>query len=321
VHAGLDDATISDNAKKLNATFVPPLEQNEVDRTVKSATGYRKNSQIPLTDLGNAERLRRDARGLLLYVAEEKVWRQFDGQRWVHLAGAAERQAHETIRRIVLEAGPDPDSIQAYSRWQKTSESTSRIKAVLEIAASLEGMSISKSELDRDANLINFRNGTYELDTGSFREHRASDFITKIAQVSFDPAANAPRFEEFVNEIMDGDPDDKRYLQKLTGYTLSGDRPQQIIQFLKGDGGDGKSVFIETIRKLSPHYFHLDFDNQKISKSLTRDGYKSNLQTLFWTNKFIGAVTGGTELFAAVSSYLFAGIRVHCFGPKSRIQR
>jgi len=56
---------------------------------------------------------------------------------------------------------------------------------------------------------------------------------------------------------------------------------------------------------LSPYYFHLDFDNQKISKSLTGDGYKSNLQTLFWTNKFIGAVNGGTELFAAVSSYLF----------------
>lgn len=121
VHSGLDDNTVSENAQKLNATFDPPLDEEEVDRTVKSATGYRNNSQIPLTDLGNAERLKRDALGKLIYVAEEREWRVFDGQRWVCQNGAAERQAHETIRRIVLEASHDPDSIQTYSKWQKTS--------------------------------------------------------------------------------------------------------------------------------------------------------------------------------------------------------
>ena len=254
VHAGLDDNTVSENAQKLNATFDPPLDEEEVDRTIKSATGYRNNSQIPLTDLGNAERLKRDALGKLIYVAEEREWRVFDGQRWVRQNGAAERLAHETIRRIVLEASHDPDSIQTYSKWQKTSESSSRIKAALEIAATLEGMSVSKSELDQEKKFINFRNGTFELETGNFREHRASDFITKIAQVSYDPAAGAPRFEAFVDEIMDGNSEDKKYVQKLVGYILSGERPEQIIQFFKGDGGDGKSVLMETIRKLVGDY-------------------------------------------------------------------
>jgi P4 family phage/plasmid primase-like protien len=254
VHAGLDDNTVSENAQKLNATFDPPLDEEEVDRTIKSATGYRNNSQIPLTDLGNAERLKRDALGKLIYVAEEREWRVFDGQRWVRQNGAAERLAHETIRRIVLEASHDPDSIQTYSKWQKTSESSSRIKAALEIAATLEGMSVSKSELDQEKKFINFRNGTFELETGNFREHRASDFITKIAEVSYDPTAGAPRFIAFVNEIMDGNADDEKYLQKLTGYILSGERPEQIIQFFKGDGGDGKSVLMETIRKLVGDY-------------------------------------------------------------------
>jgi len=254
VHSGLDDNTVSENAQKLNATFDPPLDKEEVDRTVKSATSYRNNSQIPLTDLGNAERLKRDALGKLIYVSEEREWRIFDGQRWVRQNGASERQAHETIRRIVLEAGHDPDSIQAYSKWQKTSESSSRIKAALEIAATLEGMSVSKSKLDQEKKFINFGNGTFELETVNFREHRASDFITKIAQVSYDPAAGAPRFEAFVDEIMDGNSEDKQYVQKLVGYILSGERPEQIIQFFKGDGGDGKSVLLETIRKLVGDY-------------------------------------------------------------------
>ena len=118
----------------------------------------------------------------------------------------------------------------------------------------MEGMSVSKSELDQEKKFINFRNGTFELETGKFREHRASDFITKIAQVSYDPAAGAPRFEAFVGEIMDGNSEDKKYVQKLVGYILSGERPEQIIQFFKGDGGDGKSVLMETIRKLVGDY-------------------------------------------------------------------
>ena len=67
------------------------------------------------------------------------------------------------------------------------------------------------------------------METGNFREHRASDFITKIAQVSCDPAAGAPRFEAFVDEIMDGNSEDRKYEQKLVGYILSGERPEQII--------------------------------------------------------------------------------------------
>ncbi len=40
---------------------------------------------------------------------------------------------------------------------KKTSGSSSRIKAALEIAATLEGMSVSKSELDQEKKFINFQ--------------------------------------------------------------------------------------------------------------------------------------------------------------------
>lgn len=254
VHLGLDDTFVSDNAQLLNATFAPPLDQEEVEKTVKSARSYRKNDQIPLTDLGNAERLCRDARGRLVFVAEEKDWRIFDGKRWVRENGAAERRAHETIRNIVLEATHDHDSIQAFSRWQKSSEASARIKATLEIASSLKEMSRPKSRFDCNPNLINIQNGTYELDTGTFREHRASDFITRVSPVTYDARADAPRFKAFVNEVMNYNLQDAKYLQKLVGYTLSGERPEQIIQFFRGDGGDGKSVLIETLRKLMGDY-------------------------------------------------------------------
>ena len=74
---------------KLNSKFEPPLEDEEVEKTVKSAWSYRQNDHFPLTDLGNAERFRRDSMGKMLYIKEEKSWRIFDGICWCQDYGAA----------------------------------------------------------------------------------------------------------------------------------------------------------------------------------------------------------------------------------------
>tara|TARA_B100000780_G_scaffold273607_1_gene237409 strand:+ start:457 stop:2619 length:2163 start_codon:yes stop_codon:yes gene_type:complete len=254
VHAGLSDEVVHRNANEINRTYDVPLDEDEVDRTVHSAQSYRRNHVIPFTDLGNSERFKRDATGKFLFVKEAKRWLVFNGKSWIYDLGAAERQAHQTIRTIIYEAGSDPDAIQAAQRWQKTSEATSRIKAMLEVASSLDGMATSKSAFDRKPDLINFENGTFDLDKGQFRAHRSEDMLTKVAGCSFDPNTRAERWEQFVNEVMDANAEDAQYLQKLIGYCLWGRRPEQSIQFLVGDGGDGKSVFLETVRKALGDY-------------------------------------------------------------------
>ena len=119
VHAGLSDEVVRSNAHEINGAYDVPLDEDEVDRTVQSAQSYRRNHVIPFTDLGNAERFKRDAFGKFLFVKEAKRWFVFDGRSWIHDLGAAERQAHQTIRTIIYEAGSDPDAIQAAQRWQK----------------------------------------------------------------------------------------------------------------------------------------------------------------------------------------------------------
>ena len=254
VHAGLSDEVVRSNAHEINGAYDVPLDEDEVDRTVQSAQSYRRNHVIPFTDLGNAERFKRDAFGKFLFVKEAKRWFVFDGRSWIHDLGAAERQAHQTIRTIIYEAGSDPDAIQAAKRWQKASEATSRIKAMLEVASSLDGMATSKGAFDRKPDLINFKNGTFDLGDGQFREHRFEDMLTKIAGCIFDPSAKAERWDQFVYEVMDTNEADAQYLQKLIGYCLWGRRPEQSIQFFVGDGGDGKSVFLETVRKALGDY-------------------------------------------------------------------
>ena len=99
-------------------------------------------------------------------------------------------------------------------------------------------------ELDAKPNLLNLPNGTMELKTQTFRDHRPNDYLTFQTNGCLVPSTEAPRWREFISEVTDGSGDDGRYLQKFCGYTLLSQRREQIILFLIGDGGDGKSVFI-----------------------------------------------------------------------------
>lgn len=254
-HGGLTDEQVRDTAHALNETFHPPLDSEEVDNTLRSAVSYRKSNRFPYTDLGNAERFRKAWKGSIFYVREHRTWAYFDGQRWVFDDAAAARMAHETVRGITREAvGDDPNDLQHAIRWQKTSEGNARIRSLLDIASQLEGLSISQDAFDTQPHLLNFTNGTFDLRNGEFREARAGDKITRLAGCEWDPAATAPRFSQFISEVVDGDEDDARYLQKLAGYILSGDRREQRLQILIGDGGDGKSTFIETLKRLMGDY-------------------------------------------------------------------
>jgi putative DNA primase/helicase len=254
-HGGLSDDEVRATAFELNKTFNPPLDAEEVEGTVGSAVSYRKNSRLPYTDLGNAERFRDAWRGSVHYVREHRTWAHFDGQRWVFDDAAAARMAHETVRGIAREAvGGDPDDLQQAIRWQKTSEANARIKSLLDIASQLEGLSISQEAFDTQPHLVNFVNGTVDLKKGEFREARASDKITRLAGCKWDPEATAPRFVQFISEVVGEDEDDSHYLKKLTGYILSGERMEQRLQILIGDGGDGKSTFIETLKRLLGDY-------------------------------------------------------------------
>jgi putative DNA primase/helicase len=59
---------------------------------------------------------------------------------------------------------------------------------------------------------------------------------------------------KFINEIMDNDKELVDYLQKIVGYSLTGNTTEQKFFFLHGFGANGKSVFIETISNLLGDY-------------------------------------------------------------------
>ena len=106
---------------------------------------------------------------------------------------------------------------------------------------------MSKDELDVDIYAFNCQNGTICLKTFEHTPHNAESLISKIGSVSYDPEARCERWEQFIDEVMEGDTDKINYFQKLLGYSLTGLTEVEQLFILYGKSTrNGKSTALET---------------------------------------------------------------------------
>ena len=96
--------------------------------------------------------------------------------------------------------------------------------------------------------IFNFRNGVLELETGNFREHSEADMSSIQADYDYDANAQCPQWKKFVGEIMAGRINSIMLIQEMMGYILFNDCKLQKCFFLIGEGANGKSVLLNTIR-------------------------------------------------------------------------
>lgn len=227
------------------------------------APGNRKSRKratsraLPLTDLGNAERLAALKGGDLHYCHPWRKWLVWDGRRWrVDEEGRLGMAAKETVRSIYREAAGARGKLrrQAIADHARRSESARRIRAMLELARSEPEVVVLPGALDTDPWLLNVENGTIDLRTGQLREHRREDLITKLAPVRFDPEAKVPTWLKFLERIMSGDAELIEFLQRAIGYALTGSVRERCLFIAHGGGANGKSTFAEAVLGLLGDY-------------------------------------------------------------------
>jgi phage/plasmid-associated DNA primase len=68
--------------------------------------------------------------------------------------------------------------------------------------------------------LLNVRNGTLDLRTGTLHPHNPADRITRCIPLDYDPEAPRDRFVRFMAEVFP-DPRTVEYLQRYFGYTIT----------------------------------------------------------------------------------------------------
>ena len=196
------------------------------------------------TDLGNGKRLVDMFRASIRYCYPWKAWLVWNGKHWdVDKSGKLQRYARKVIDSIYEDAGIEED-LEERKRlllFAIKSESTSSFNNMIELACSEEGISILPETFDTDPWLFNVQNGTLDLRTGLLRPHAQNEFITKISPVTFDPAAECLEWKRFLNSIFNNNQNIIEYIQRKSGYILTGVTREEDLDILYGIGGNGKS--------------------------------------------------------------------------------
>jgi len=208
-----------------------------------------------LTDAGNAERLIAQHGDSIRYCSTFNSWYLWNGKVWVRDdAGRMLLIATDVARSIHREAAEatTADRSRALSRFAILSESLHARKAMIDSAA--PHIPILPVEFDSHPVLFNCQNGTLDLTTMMFREHRKEEMLTKRAGVDYDSKAECPQWLAHLNLIFGCDTDYLSGFQSMCGYTLLGTNPQQIMFILYGRGRNGKSKTIEVLARIFADY-------------------------------------------------------------------
>ena len=98
--------------------------------------------------------------------------------------------------------------------------------------------------------VFNFKNGILDLASGELRHH-APEYNSSIQmKYNYDASAKCEKWQKFIFEVMNGDAQKMSLLQEIAGYILFPDLRMQKCFFLLGEGGNGKSVFINVLREV-----------------------------------------------------------------------
>lgn len=228
-------------------------------------------------DTSNSERFVKLNQTQVYYSPRRKSWMRFD-KRWMRddVKEVIER-AKVTAREIYFEAARLPaEEAKKMGAWAESSLGLHRIEAMIKLAE--PRMVIVDELLDADDWTLNCANGTLNLRNGEFHRHRKEDFLTKITGVEYDPAAQCPRWMEFLEGTFAGNAALIEYAQRLAGYFLTGCTTEQKWWMFFGPTASGKSTFILVLRGLLGEYaFALPENYFMLSRNESKDFVSASL--------------------------------------------
>jgi P4 family phage/plasmid primase-like protien len=97
---------------------------------------------------------------------------------------------------------------------------------------------------------LNLKNGVLDIKTGTLAPHSKEFGFRYVLPYEFDPSAQAPIFESFLNEITLGRAGLKQTLLEFMGYCLWPSYDDHCFLWLTGGGRNGKSTFMEVLSAL-----------------------------------------------------------------------
>jgi putative DNA primase/helicase len=240
-----------------------------------------------LNDHGNAQRVAAIYGPSMRYCHAFKKWLLWDGRRWrVDETEQARRWARLVMVKFLAQAvssgNPDDYKSEA-SRLGNFASSSINARGITDMLTTLRSdpeIVIEPGELDTHPHLLNCLNGTVDLRTGAIGPHDPEHYITKLVHHGYRPEAKCERWLRFISEVMNGKQELVNYLQTALGYSLTGSTIEKAVFVLFGDGNNGKTTLLSTIRTLIPEYATLVQVDSLMTRSEESNNVKADLADL-----------------------------------------
>ena len=240
----------------------------------------------------------------LRYVAIWNWWFIYDGTCW---RVDEKRKVFSLARELCRE---EANSINKAHERRRVASAKTRA-AVVSLAGEDRRLAATKDQWDVNPWLLNTPGGTVDLCTGQMREHRPTDYITKITIATPDPACQTPLWTAFLAKVTRDDDEFQKYLARVSGYSLTGTTKEHALFFLFGEGGNGKTTYVKTTSDIMGDYHctapietfvETNSDRHPTELAMLRG---SRLVTSteteegrYWAEKKITAITGGEKITA-----------------------
>ena len=211
------------------------------------------------TDSGNAAWLNGWLQGRARHVYEHGYWLHFDPTSgWIKKTDAEMLRLAELAIRDMGRAGLNqlsPDDMKRFMNHVIKSLNASSLINAVTLLKGQPKVQIHAQELDANPLLLGVKNGQcIDMRTGMVFDLTPEHLITKSVGCEYDPYAQCPQWEEFLQQVFQEDQSLVDYLQQYVGYCLTGLTSEQQVLFGFGLGANGKSVLFSVLTELLGTY-------------------------------------------------------------------
>lgn len=189
-----------------------------------------------------------------------------------------------------------------------------------EYIKSLERLVYVNKELNSYRDLINLKNGMFDLTTYKLKRHSSKYYSSIQLPIVYDAEAKCPQFKKFLKEVFCGDKELICFAQEMIGYCISTDMEAQCFFILFGTGANGKSLLCNLIKKLVGDGNYSSLALSDLGKSFSRADLQNKILNISAENEsengkpfnsqYVKAISGGDDIKAE-----FKGKDVFTFKP------
>lgn len=230
------------------------LQVADLSKALREPKPPTVKARRPLTEFGNAERMLDKYGNGLMFVPQLGSWFVWTGVYWRAAPDVElEHLAKETVKALASEVGDHPEPAEFF-KFCAVSQQAKMVRNMVTLAQSDPRVYVPSTELDKHSHYLGATNGVIDLRTGELLPPDPELRITCTTGCEYDPDATAPLWEQTVSDVFNGDSDMVEFFQRLVGYSAMGNPTQDVMAIPFGNGSNGKSTLLGTVRKAFGSY-------------------------------------------------------------------